>query len=148
MIHIHTVLIATVLIATVLIATVLIVTVLIATVLIAWGQHYSIEWNTKCFATLKSQRSCARETEPEREVDHLNKCHITGHQKCVLCTETEHFPDGTSEMYTVYKTEHFPDGTNKAVFTDHKTSLNKGTHRFTVIHIYQHMQLTHNKSHT
>ena len=33
----------------------------------------------------------------------------TAYQKCVLCTETEHFPDGT----------------HKTVFTDHKTSLNK-----------------------
>jgi hypothetical protein len=27
----------------------------------------------------------------------------TVHQKCVLCTETEHFPDGTSEICTVHR---------------------------------------------
>jgi len=101
------------------------------------------------------------------------------HQKFVLCTDTEHFPDGTPEMCTVRRnrtlsrrytrnvycvqtqntfqtlhqkcvlcaeTEHFPDGTHKAVFADHKTTLNKETRRFTYLH--QHMQLTHNKSHT
>ena len=26
----------------------------------------------------------------------------TVHHKCVLCTETEHFPDGTSELWTVH----------------------------------------------
>jgi hypothetical protein len=35
------------------------------------------------------------------------KYHIIGHQKCVLCTGTEHFPDGT----------------HKAVITDHKRHL-------------------------
>jgi len=29
--------------------------------------------------------------------------HIIGHQKCVLCTGTEHFPDGTSEICTVHR---------------------------------------------
>ena len=52
------------------------------------------------------------------------------HQKCVLCTETEHFPDGT----------------HKAVFTDYKTMYKKEAQRFPVIHVYQHMQLTHNKT--
>jgi hypothetical protein len=53
------------------------------------------------FTTVKSQRNSASNTKTEREIDYLNKYHITGHQKCVLCTETEHFPDGTSEMCTV-----------------------------------------------
>jgi len=52
--------------------------------------------------------------------------------KCVMCTETEYFPVGT----------------HKTVFTDHKTTFKKETQLFTVIQIHQHMQLTHNKSHT
>ena len=50
----------------------------------------------------------------------------TVHHKCVLCTETEHFPDGTQ----------------KALLTDHKTTFKNKTRRFTFIHVYQHMQLT------
>jgi len=56
----------------------------------------------------------------------------TEHHKCVQCTETEHSPDGA----------------HKAVFTDHKTTFKNETQLFTVIPIHQHMQLTHNKSHT
>jgi hypothetical protein len=48
-------------------------------------------------------------TNPEREIEYLNKYYIIEHQKCVLCKETEHFPDST----------------HKAGFTDHKTSSNK-----------------------
>ena len=33
----------------------------------------------------------------------LYKYHKFGHQECVLCTETEHFPDGTSEMCTLHR---------------------------------------------
>ena len=51
------------------------------------------------FTTVTLQRSSASNTKPERENDYLN----IGHQKCVLCTETEHFPDGTSEMCTVQR---------------------------------------------
>ena len=61
------------------------------------------------------------------------KINITslGKQKCLLCTETEHIPDGA----------------HKAVFTDHKTSLSKETHQFSH-QTYEHMQLTQIKSHT
>ena len=73
------------------------------------------------FTTVKSQQSSASKTKPEREIDYLNtsKYHIIGHQnvycaqkqntfqtvqqKCVLCTETEQIPDGTSEMFTVHR---------------------------------------------
>ena len=76
------------------------------------------------------------------------------HQKSVLCTETEHFSDSISEMYTVHKdstpyrrtvhqkcvlcteTEHFTDGAHKAVLTDHKVTFKNETQRFTIIHIY------------
>ena len=83
----------------------------------------------------------------------------TLHQKCVQCTEaehildsasemcmftTEHYPDGTSEMYTVHrnrtlsrslhqkcvlctKSEHFPDGTHIPVFINHKITLKNVT---------------------
>ena len=43
----------------------------------------------------------------------------TVHQKCVLCTQTEHFPGCT----------------HKAVFTDHKKTFMKKTQRFTAIHV-------------
>jgi hypothetical protein len=87
---------------------------------------------------------------------------LTVHQKCVLCTETEHFPEGTSEMFTVYRNrtlsrryfrnvycvqkQHFLDGTHKAVFREHKTTSNNLTKRFTVIQIHHHMELKHNKT--
>ena len=38
-------------------------------------------------------------TKPKRENDYLN----IGHQKRVLCTETEHFPYGTSEICSVHR---------------------------------------------
>jgi len=54
------------------------------------------------------------------------------HQKCVMCTETEHFPNGTYE----------------GVFAGHKMAFKNKTRPFTLTPIYQHIQLTHNKSHT
>ena len=45
------------------------------------------------------------------------------------------------------ETENFPDGTQKALLTDHKTSFKNKTRRFTIIHAYQHMQLTEIKRH-
>jgi hypothetical protein len=50
---------------------------------------------------------------------HKQNTFQTVHQKCVLCTQTEHFPGGT----------------HVAVFTDHKTNLNNETQLFTVTHI-------------
>jgi hypothetical protein len=82
------------------------------------------------FTTVKSQRNSARNTKPERVIDYSNKYDINRHQKCILCTETEHFPDGT----------------HKTVFRDHKTTLSKDV--CTVTHkIQHHMQLTHKKTH-
>jgi len=46
------------------------------------------------------------------------------------------------------ETEHVPDGTHRAEFTYHKPTSRNETQPFTFIQIYQHMQLTHNKSHT
>ena len=43
----------------------------------------------------------------------------TVHHKCVLCTETESFPDGTSEMCTVHRNRILPDGTSE-MCTVHK----------------------------
>ena len=37
-----------------------------------------------------------------KKVENL-KSHIVGHQKCVLCTETEHISGSTSEMCTVHR---------------------------------------------
>jgi hypothetical protein len=34
---------------------------------------------------------------------HRNNTFQRVHKKCALCTETEHFPDGTSEMCTVHR---------------------------------------------
>ena len=53
------------------------------------------------------------------------------HQKCVPCTETEHFPDSI----------------HKAVFTDYKTNFKNETHWYTIIQKYQHTHLTQIKSH-
>ena len=54
------------------------------------------------------------------------------HHLCVPCTETQHFPDDTQ----------------KALLTDYKTTFKNKTRPFTIIHVYQHMQLTQIKSHT
>ena len=63
----------------------------------------------------------------------------TVQKKCVLCTETEHIPDSTSEMCTVHKTEHLPDvtseictaHTNRTFQTEHqKCVLCKQTEHF------------------
>ena len=40
----------------------------------------------------------------------------TVHQKCVLCTETQHFRDGTLEMCSVHREQPFPDRTVTVVF--------------------------------
>ena len=59
---------------------------------------------------MKSQRSSTskRETFAYVQGTRLFKnYHIIGHLKCVLCTETGHFPDSTSEMYTVYRDRTF-----------------------------------------
>ena len=41
--------------------------------------------------------------QPTQKVEYLKKYIIIVHQKCVLCTETEQFPNGTSEMCTVHR---------------------------------------------
>ena len=56
----------------------------------------------------------------------------TVHQKCVVCTETEHVPDCTHE----------------GLFTGHKMTFKNKIQPFTATPIYQNIQLTHNKSHT
>jgi len=43
----------------------------------------------------------------------------TVNQKCVLCTETKYFPDGKSEMCTVYRKRILPDDTSE-VCTVHR----------------------------
>jgi len=68
----------------------------------------------------------------ERCTVHRHNTFHTEHQKCVLCSETEHFPDRSPK---------------NSEFTDHKTTLKNETQPFTFTPIYQHMQLTHNKSH-
>jgi cob(I)alamin adenosyltransferase len=58
------------------------------------------------FSTVKSQRRSPNNTKyfaSVKEVDYLNKYHITGHQECEMCTETEQFLDGTSEICTVHR---------------------------------------------
>ena len=38
-----------------------------------------------------------------KKVDYLKKYLIVEQHKCVLCTDTEHFPVGTTEMCTVHR---------------------------------------------
>ena len=39
----------------------------------------------------------------KEKVDYLKNYLIVGHQKCLLCTEGEHFPDGTSEIFILHR---------------------------------------------
>ena len=70
--------------------------------------------------------------------------------KCLLCTESEHCPDGTSEVCTVHRkdafqtvhqkcvlcreTKHFPDGTAE-MCTVHRTTLQ-------TVHIKHYLHIT------
>jgi len=44
------------------------------------------------------------------------------HQKSVLCTETEQFPDGTSESVLCTETQQFPVGISE-MFTVHRNRI-------------------------
>jgi len=46
------------------------------------------------------------------------------------------------------ETEHFPDGTHEGIFAGHKMTFKNETQLFTAIPKHQHIQLAHNKSHT
>ena len=49
----------------------------------------------------------------------------TAHQKCVLCTETEHFPQGNQESVLCTGTEQFPDGTSEICTVHRKRTISK-----------------------
>ena len=55
-----------------------------------WNHNEAVQATQKLFHLYKG-------------VDYLKKYHITWYQNCVLCTETEHFPDSTSEICTVQR---------------------------------------------
>jgi len=60
----------------------------------------------RCRQTLElhsPQRNCVSNKNPEGEIYYLKKYHITGHQKSVQYTGTEHFPEHTSEMCRAQK---------------------------------------------
>jgi len=41
---------------------------------------------------------------------HRNRTLTDGNRKCVICTETEHFPDDKSEMCIVHRNRTLTDG--------------------------------------
>jgi hypothetical protein len=59
-------------------------------------------FKTIAVTSVTTQRRNAINKKSEWEIDYLKEYHINGNQKCVLCAETQHIPDGTSEMYTVH----------------------------------------------
>jgi len=56
-----------------------------------------------------------------------------------MCTETKHFPDGTSEMCTVYRNRTFSRRYIRNVYCAQKEKM------FQTVHINQYLQITKRK---
>ena len=92
------------------------------------------------FQTLHQNVYCAQKHKTFQTVNH----------KYVLCTETEHFPDGTSEMCTVHRnnnfqavyqkcvlcteTEHYTDSISEMCTVDRNSALTDGTPEMCTVH--------------
>ena len=82
----------------------------------------------------------------ERENNYLN----IGHQKFLLCTETEHFPHGTSEMCTVHRNRTLSTRYVRNVYCAQKQNTFHTVHQKCVLctetehipHIKQYLQIT------
>ena len=56
---------------------------------------------------------------------HKQNTFQTVYQKCVLCTETEHFPDSISEIVLCTQKEHFADGTSEVCIVHRNRTLSR-----------------------
>jgi len=70
----------------------------------------------------------------------------TVHQKCVLCTETEHFPNGTSEMCTVHRNRTLPRRYIRSVYCAQKQNTFQTVHQKCILCTgTEHFQTVHQK---
>jgi len=84
------------------------------------------------FSAVTSQRSSASNRKPERQIDYLTKKTTSVGIRNVYCAQKQNTFSTVHHKYVVCtETEHFPDGTRKALFTDHKTTIKDGSQRIT-----------------
>ena len=86
----------------------------------------------------------ASNKKPEREINQLNKYDIIEHAKCVLCTEKEQFPDGTTEMCTVHRNRTIYRRLIRNVYCKHKQNTFQTVHKKMCI---VHRNRTHYRRH-